>query len=268
VSSRSAGIATLLRHAWARHRVPLIPIALAIALFEFLLTRIAPAMTDVNWMNTLLQTLPPEITQLVGNDIASTPGKFLALGYGHPFFVILLGTWVVRTSNAAIAGEVGTGTMDLLASRPIPRWQFVAAGFLASSIGLTLIIVSAWIGTAVGVGLRQLGAVATDFIPVAAGAWLLFAAWTGVGLLISSTRRDGGQAIGWTTAVLVLSFVLDYLARLWTPIAGLRPFSLFWYYEPPAIFTDGLPLRTIIVLTSTLVVTLMAAIVVIDRRDL
>jgi len=263
-----AGVGTLLRHAWARHRVPLIPIALAVALFEFLLTRIAPAMTEVNWMNTLLNTLPPEITDLIGNDIASTPGKFLALGYGHPFFVILLGTWVVRTSNAAIAGEVGTGTMDLLASRPILRWQFVAAGFAASVLGLTLIIVSAWIGTAIGVGTRQLGVTSADLIPVAAGAWLLFAAWSAVGLLVSSTRRDGGQAIGWTTAILVVSFVLDYLARLWTPITGLRSLSLFRYYEPQAIFSDGLPGTTVVVLMATLVVRLIAAIVVIDRRDL
>jgi ABC-2 type transport system permease protein len=263
-----AAIATLLRHAWSRHRVPLIPIALAVALFEFLLTRIAPAVTEVNWMNTLMQTLPPEIIDLVGNDLASTPGKFLALGYGHPFFVILLGTWVVRTTNAAVAGEVGAGTMDLLASRPVSRWQFVASGFLASALGLTLIIVSAFMGTAFGVSIRDLGVVATDFIPVAAGAWLMFAAWTGVGLLISATRRDGGQAISWMTAIIVLSFVLDYLARLWTPIFKLRSLSLFRYFEPQAIFGDGLPAITIIVLTSTLVVTVLGAIVAIRRRDL
>jgi hypothetical protein len=40
-----AGIITLLRHAWARHRIPLIPIALAVGLFEFLLTRLAPLPT-------------------------------------------------------------------------------------------------------------------------------------------------------------------------------------------------------------------------------
>ena len=96
----------------------------------------------------------------------------------------------------------------------------------------------------------------------------MFAAWSAVGLLVSSTRRDGGQAIGWTTAILVVSFVLDYLARLWTPISGLRPFSLFRYYEPQAIFSDGLPGTTIMVLISTLVVSLIAAIAVINRRDL
>ena len=124
---------------------------------------------------------------------------------------------------------------------PVPRWQFVAAGAAATALGLPLIIVSAWIGTAVGVGTRELGILATDLIPVAAGAWLLFTAWAGVGLAISATRRDGGQAIGWTTTILVVSFVLDYLARLWAPISGLRALSLFRYYEPQAIFTSGLP---------------------------
>jgi ABC-type transport system involved in multi-copper enzyme maturation permease subunit len=261
-------IGTLVRHAWARHRVPLIPIAAAIGAFEFVLTRMAPAPKEVSWMSGLLAAFPPELRALIGSEVALSPGGFLAIGYVHPFFIVLLSAWIVRTSSAAVAGEVGLGTMDLLASRPVPRWHFVAAGMATIALGVAFILAAAWLGTAIGLRLRPLDVRTTAFVPLAAGAWLLFAALGGVGLLIGSTRRDGGQAIAWTTALIAASFVLDYLARLWAPIRSLRPLSLFRYYDPQSILASGLPTRTMIVLAATLILSLLGSVVIVSRRDL
>ena len=261
-------LVALLRHAWTRHRMALAPIAAAACLFEFLLTRMAPEPHEVSWMSGLITAIPPEIRRLLGNDVATSPAGFLALGYVHPFFIVLLGTWIVRTSSASFAGEIGLGTMDLLASRPVPRWQFVAAGAITIAAGLAAILAAAWSGTAVGLHVRSLGVAGADFGPVVLDAWLLFAAWGAVGLLVGSTRRDGGQAIAWTTALLAGAFVLDYLARLWAPMAAARPFSLFRYYEPQAILAGGLPARSVLVLAATAVASLAASVVVVDRRNL
>lgn len=264
----AAPMVTLLRHAWARHRLPLIPIALAIGFFEFLLTRLAPAPNELSWMAALLVTLPPEVRALLGNDVVLSPAGFLALGYEHPFFFLLLSTWVVRTTSAVIAGEVGLKTMDLLASRPVARWHLAAAGMTTVALGLGAIVACAWIGTSVGVHTRALGVRASAFAPLALGAWLLFTAWGAVGLAIGSMRREGGQAIAWTTTVIATSFVLDYLARLWAPISGLRPLSLFRYYEPQRILVSGLPSRTILVLAGTMIVGLAVSTIIVRWRDL
>jgi len=261
-------IATLLRHAWARHRVTLAVISVAIGVFEFILTRLAPAPNEVSWVSSLLMTLPPEMKALIGNEIATSPGGFLAIGYGHPFFLMLLGAWIVRTSSAAVAGEIGVGTMDLLASRPVRRWQFVVSGMLTVAIGLAVIVACGWIGTAAGLWTRTLGVGSGNFVPVVTGAWLLFATWGAVGMLVGCLRRDGGQTIASTTGILAVSFVLDYVARLWLPISALRPLSLFRYYEPQVIFAAGLPATTLLVLMTTIAVSLLAAIAAINRRDL
>jgi len=268
VTGSAGTVITLLRHAWSRHRIPLIPIALAIGLFEFLLTRLAPAPNEVNWISGLMATMPPEVRALIGNELAVTPGGFLAIGYAHPFFILLLATWVVRVSAAAVAGEVGLGTLDMLASRPAARWTLLVSGMKTVALGLAAIVGCGWAGTAIGLGLRSLDVPATGLLPVAAMAWLLFTAFGAVGLLISASRRDGGQAIGWTTAVIAASFVLDYLARLWTPIARLRPLSLFRYYEPQVILAIGVPTRAVLVLAGTLVAGLVAGLALLARRDL
>lgn len=261
-------VAVLLRHAWARHRAPLIPITLAICVFEFLLTRLAPAPNEVNWVASMLTLLPAEVRALIGNEVALTPGGFLALGYSHPFFILLLSAWVVRVSAAAIAGEVGMGTMDLLATRPAPRWTFVIAGMKTVAVGLFVIVGAAWLGTAIGLRLRPIDVASSRLLPIAGMAWLLFAAFGAVALLISASRRDGGMAIGWTTAVIAGSFVLDYVARLWTPAARLRPLSLFRYYEPQVIFASGAATAAIVVLALTIVAAAAAALVILARRDL
>jgi hypothetical protein len=176
-------VAALLRHAWARHRIPLIPIALAVGVFQLLLTRLAPVPNEVNWMSNLLTMLPPEMRKLIGNEVALTPGGFLAIGYGHPFFILLLSAWVVRVSASAIAGEVGTGTMDLLATRPTARWTFIIAGIKTVMVGLAVIAGAAWIGTAVGLRLRPIGVAPSSLLPIVAVAWLVFTAFGALGLL-------------------------------------------------------------------------------------
>ena len=132
----SSTLVTLLRHAWARHGVVLLSTAAAIGAFEFVLTRMAPTPNEVGWMSTMLATLPSNIRTLLGNEVALSSSGFLALGYAHPFFMILLSAWIVRVTSGAVAGEIGRGTMDLLASRPVPRWQFAAAGAAASALGV------------------------------------------------------------------------------------------------------------------------------------
>ncbi len=80
--------------------------------------------------------------------------------------------------------------------------------------------------------------------------------------------RESGPAIGWTSAAIAVSFVLEYLARLWKPIAALRPLSLFAYYQPPEIARAGLGAGNAACLVGVALALIVAAVVVFQRRDL
>lgn len=261
-------IAILLGHAWARHRMPLIPIAIAIALFQYLLTQFAPAPNEVNWMAAVIQALPPELRKLIEDDLALSSEGFIALGFAHPFVLLLLSAWVARTSSAGIAGEVGRGTMDLLAPRPVRRWHFVAAGMLTVALGLALIVTCGLVATIAGARSRGIPLPAGGFASIALAAWLLFSAWGAVGLFVSSASRDAGRAIGWTTGIIAASFVLNYVARLWKTVAALRPLSLFYYYWPQSVLTEGIRVSAWAVFAATIIAGLIASLVAVQRRDL
>ena len=262
-------VRTLLRHHWRQHRLPLIPMAVGLVLFEFLMTRLAPAPNEVGWMAAMIAQLPPQLIALAGGQATfGTPAGVLSIGYEHPFFFLMLSAWIVRVPSAAIAGEIGRGTMDLVASRPITRWQHIAAASLFTAAGSAALIGAAWLSTTLGLAIRPLGVTGFTLLPIAAMAWLLFTAWALVSLLISTAQREAGPAIAWTSGILATSFVLEYLSRLWKPIASLRPLSLFAYYQPHQIIISGVSANDLIRLTLVCVAALLPAVALFRRRDL
>jgi len=261
----------LLGHHWQRHRVPLVLMAVAGGLFEWAFTRIAPSSSASPLVEEVLRFAPPALQRLLGEDIMAsvTPTGVLGIGYVHPFLLVLMSVWVVRMSAGALAGEIGIGTMDLIASRPVTRTSQVGAAAIGIMGGISLIAAAAWAGTAIGVAGRPLeGVEASEYLAVAGGCWLLFAAFGSVGLAISATRRDAGSAIAWTTAIIALSLVLDYVGRAWDKMTPFRFLSLFQYYGPPRILRDGLSGVDVAVLASVAGVGFLAAFVVFQRRDL
>jgi len=262
-------VLVLLQHHWRQHRLPLIPMAAGLVLFEFLMTRLAPAPNEIGWMATMIASLPPQLVALAGGQSTfGTPGGVLSIGYEHPFFFLMLSAWVVRVPSAAIAGEIGRGTMDLVASRPLTRWHQVVAAALFTAAGAAVLIGAAWISSTVGLMIRPLGVTGFTLLPIAGMAWLLFVTWALVSLLISTSQREAGPAIAWTSGILATSFVLEYLSRLWKPIASLRPLSLFAYYQPHGIIGSGVAGRDLIRLTLVAIAAGLVALALFRRRDL
>jgi ABC-type transport system involved in multi-copper enzyme maturation permease subunit len=262
--------ATLLGHHWRRHRQTLLVIGLGLALFELAITRIAPETEQAEAMRRFIALLPAPLTSLVTELLENvTPQGILAFGYAHPFAVLLLSLWVVRVGAGALAGEIGLGTMDLLAARPVSRASQVWAALAAMLLGLLALVAAAWAGTSLGLATRSIPDLgATAFLAPAFMGWLLFAAFGALTLAISASRKSGGEAIALASGVLAGSFVLDYLARLWEPISALRRLSLFTYAQPQAIVREGVAAADVVVLAAVAALAAAAAFALFARRDL
>jgi ABC-2 type transport system permease protein len=263
--------ALLLRHLWRRHGATLLLLAAGGAFFQWAITRIVPAATETGFVRQLFEMAPVPVRVLLGEELVGNLSArgILGFGYVHPFPLILLGIWAVRVATGALAGEIGRGTMDLIASRPVTRGAQVGATAIALFAGLATISATAWGGTALGLARRPLeGVTAAALLPVAGMGLLLFSAAGSVALLISARSRDGGPAVSWCAGLLVSSYVLDYLARVWSTIAFLRPLSLFRYYEPQRILREGVAGADLTVLGAVGAVALALAFASFRRRDL
>ena len=262
---------TLLRQLGRRHGAALLLLAAGGAFFQWAITRVVPEASQTGFVRQLFDMAPMPVRVLFGEElIANLSARgFLGFGYVHPFALILLGIWAVRVATGALAGEIGRGTMDLIASRPVTRSAQVAAAAVAVFAGLAIISAAAWGGTALGLARRPLeGVAAADLLPVAAMGLLLFSCAGAVALLISARSRESGPAVSWCAGLLATSYVLDYLARVWSAIAFLRPLSLFRYYEPQRILREGVAGADLAVLGVVGAAALALAFVSFGRRDL
>lgn len=127
--------------------------------------------------------------------------------------IFLLPLIALLISHDAIVGEVERGTMILLLSYPVGRYQVVLGKFCGHVLILTF-------ATAVGYGVAA-GALAISGAAVLAASWYAFAwmigtsimlgaAFVAVGYLISSVARDRGTAAGASVGVwLVMVLVFD-----------------------------------------------------------
>jgi ABC-2 type transport system permease protein len=251
--------------------MPLIPLALGLAAFEWIMTFVAREPSVSRFLTTALSAAPPELLALMNQDLVasvSTQG-IIGVGYSHPFALLMMAVVAVRVPSAALAGEIGRGTMDLMAARPVLRAAHVAAALAAVLSGLAILALAAYAGTLLGLVARPVAGVsALRYGLVAVGLWLTFACWGCVGIAISALCSEAGQAIAWTSGLMAASYVLDYAARVWTPIASLRPVSLFRYYEPQRVVGAGLAQHDVAVLASVGALSLLVAFAAFARRDL
>ena len=259
----------LLSRLWRQHRLALATMATGLALFEFVITRIAPVPGEAGFLGGLLSLLPPQAAEFIGDELAlaSTRGV-IAFGYLHPLFLTILSAWTIRVACGALAGEIGRGTMDLLAARPVTRWAHVLAAWIIIAVGLAVLVGIAWSATAIGLRLRPLGVSPREILVLPAVAWLMFMSWAGVALVISALRREAGGAIAWTSGIIATSFAVEFLGRVWQPVAWARPLSLFAYYRPQDILRTGFASDDVLRLGAVALVTFFGAALAFDRRDL
>ena len=261
--------AALVVRLWRQHRVALLIMAGGLALFEFVVTRIAPAPGEAGFLAGILALMPPQISEFAGGELAlASPRGVIAFGYLHPFFLAVYSAWTIRVTAGALAGEIGRGTMDLLAARPVPRFALVLAAWVVMAGGLMVLGAAAWAGSAIGLSLRSLEVAPFEIAALPVMAWLLFTSWGGIALVVGATRREAGPVIAWVSGLIATSFVLEFLSRVWTPVEGLRPLSLFAYYRPAEIVQAGVRLGDVAVLAGATLLGIAAAVLVFKRRDL
>ncbi|MGB3387968.1 MAG: ABC transporter permease subunit, partial [Pseudaminobacter sp.] len=125
-------------------------------------------------------------------------------------------------SHDAIVGEIERGTMTLLLSYPVRRWQVLFGKFLGHLAILTF-------ATFVGYGLAAL-VLATSGKVTGSGSWTAFATMTvssvllgavfvAIGYLISALVRDRGTAGGIAIGIWLLFVVIYDMALLGVLVA-------------------------------------------------
>lgn len=259
----------LLRHTWRGHRVRVGFIALAMAVWAFLMPVIYA--TFGVQMEALLESgiIPEAFLRLLGADPFSLTGA-VALGAVHPVALGLQLVYPVGFAAFAIAGERQRGTLEVLLARPISRRSVWVTLFVAL-VGFSVLTTAAQLaGTVLGSALYgvadQLDPAALAFLGLNTVA--LLAALAAICLAASATfdRPAAPFAIG--LVVVIAGYVLEVLGTLWPDAAFLQPWSPFHYLRPLEILAGRDATTDALVLVAVATLAVAIALVRFPRRDL
>ena len=259
----------LLRQTWRTQRVRVALIALALAIWSFLMPVIYA--TFGRQMESIMQSgiIPDAFLRLLGADPFSLAGA-VALGSSHPFAIALQVVYPVGFAAAAIAGERQRGTLEVLLSRPVSRRSVFLTLLLAILAFAVITTAAETVGTLAGAAaygnLDRLDA--GDLVLLAVNTVLLLAALAGISLAASASFDRLAPALGIGFAVVLAGYVLEVLGTLWPDAAFLQPISPFHYLQPLEILAGRGAGSDLLVLAAVGVVSAAFGLWVFPRRDL
>ena len=259
----------LLRWTVGAKRARLLAVAAGLAVWGFLMPVIyATFGAD---FRALVESgvVPQQFARFGSGDVFSLPGA-VALGFVHPIAVALLSVFAVGYPSAAVAGERQRGTLEVLLARPLSRRSAYATYLLAALLFLAVAMLANLAGTLVSARLWDvIGELETGNLPLLwLNGMLLFGAFAAIGLAASVSFDRLTPALGLTLAVVIVSYFLEVLGSLWPDARDLQPYSLFHYFQPRDVLTDGPQGFDLALLASVTVLAVAYALIVFPRRDL
>lgn len=209
---------------------------------------------------------------LLGSELADQfgPAMLLSMPWVHPLVLTLLWAHAIAYCTRIPAGEVDRGTIDVLLGLPVSRGQVYGTYSLVwLASGIALVILAAAGNT---LGLRLLGQERIDagrLSILMVNLFCLYVAVGGMAWLASTLSNQRGRAVGVALAIVLASFLLNYLAQSWPVAQRVSFLSVLQYYRPLAIIRDvAWPIRDLIVLLATGTVLWMLGGIAFARRDL
>ncbi len=243
----------LLRRQFKRHRFFLTVIGLLLAGFQVLICAIVSSINIDGAIRELSQSLPPFLQNLVSEEMAlgmSSRG-LVVFAWNHPVVHALLAAAMIMLASGAIAGEIEAGTMELLLSQPLSRPTYLTTQIVFAFAVLMALASMMLLGVYFGLSLFKLHQVLPwrTFLPVAANLVSLEAAIYGVTLLLSSSSREGGRVVTVALLFVLISYLLQAVARLWPAIQFLLTYTIFEYYSPQRLVLNNVaPWRDMLIL--------------------
>jgi ABC-2 type transport system permease protein len=258
-----ATMASLLKHELVSRWRVILGWGIGLALFGAMYTVIYPEMAQ-------------EITGLADLSVYEAMGMYMATFEGFLastavlFIPVILGVYAVLAATKSLGGEEDEGTLELLITTRVKRFQLASMKALALSVTLVLILVIAAAGNAAVFATLE---VETEVTPgrlfwTILSAVPIMLAFTMVGLFLGAFMPNRRGAAALATVVFIFSYFSEGLSGMVDSLGFLEPLSLFSYFDTSAeVFAGGVRGADVAVLLGVAAVFYALTLLAFQRRN-
>ncbi len=221
-----------------------------------------------------LNEFPPEMLAAFGmssNILGSTEisyAGFMSFEF-YPWFGLALVVYALVASGSQVAGEVESGTMDMVMSNPVPRWVYALAKYLGLLVPLLLIGLTCAVFSIIG-GLAQgLELSVARFLYLGVIMGLLGGAIASLGIMFSVITLSSQRSQLILAVIVIVQYLMDVVSKISADWEFLGPYSLFYHYDSAKILESfEWTWSPLVIFGLVAFAGLVAAIALFERRDL
>lgn len=216
-----------------------------------------------------LALMPKAMLVAFGIEAKNLADPLYYLATNFTLIQLLGAMFAALLGSAALAREEAFGTSEMLYAMPVRR-RTVALGKAAAGLALVLVfdaglLAAAW-GTYAGIG-AEIGAPGA-MVGLFAAAGALHAAVYGLALAATVRLARPRSATSVGLALVFGLYGLGVVGALSASLSALRKLSPFAYAEPMRVIEAGGASSGTLVLTAVAAVTVAAAVVMLERKDI
>ena len=212
--------------------------------------------------------LPEAVQAFLGSDLsyASAPG--FVSGEFFSWIPVLLIVYAVVQGTGAIAGEEGSGTIDLLMAQPVARPTMVLQKSLAFCVGAVLVVALGFAGFALSIPFVSIDITLSDAAVASANLLPITLLFFAFSLWLGAVAPNRGMAAGAAVAVATGTYFANSLASGVHEVSGLRYASPFYYYGAGLPLVKGIDWPHVALLLGVSVLFLALSLRAFERRDI
>lgn len=255
----------LLWHEIRLRRNAIIGWSIGLTLFGLMYTTLYPGVQE-----QMAELADISVYKAMGVEMATFEGYLGSTVIG--FVPILLGVYAVMAGTATLAGEEEAGTLEMLLTTRLSRWQIVVAKGLGLLFVTALIVTITGFGNILGLNLiiAQVDTAVTggDVFAVVLSSLPLVWAIMMISLFFGAFFPSRRIAMMAGFLVLIVSYFGENIGSMVESMEVLKPYSLFTYFDSSsAVFRDGVAASNVTILLSISLIGFVLALLSFQRRD-
>jgi ABC-2 type transport system permease protein len=255
------------RHALRRSGGAVIGWSIGLALYSLMIVFLFDPMTEIEGLEELLQSYPPELMAFFGDvSLSTTPSGYLDTWF-FSYMTLFIGIFVISAGANLLASDEENGILDLLLAYPISRTAFIWARLLGFMVGTAIILSAGWLSWVIPSGSTQLNLTWIELLWPFLSLFAILLLFGTLALLLSMLLPAARLAAMLSGGLLVANFLLMGLANLNDELEAMVKLTPLYYYQGGGAIS-GLDWGWFVGLLAVSLLLALAAWQLFQRRDI